>query len=58
MAHLVEAARAKPERMQRFQQADRVVVEIFADLQCMVAHNSNTDERCLYSFIAKPSSLD
>jgi hypothetical protein len=44
--------------MQRFQQADRVVVEIFADLQCMVAHNSNTDERCLYSFIAKPSSLD
>ena len=24
--------RAKPERMQRFEQADRVVVEIFADL--------------------------
>ncbi len=24
--------RAKPERMQRFEQADRVVVEVFADL--------------------------
>ena len=25
--------RAKPERMQRFEQADRVVVEAFADLR-------------------------